>query len=97
MTELAIADRGPGVPSELQDHIFFAFTQADASVRRPHEGLGIGLFLAKRVMEAHHGAISMKDRPGGGSIFSLAFPSAARRETEHKPSASVRIEDQPEG
>jgi signal transduction histidine kinase len=77
MTEVSIADRGPGVPSDMRDHIFGAFTQADATVRRPHEGLGIGLFLAKRVMEAHHGTISVKERTGGGSVFSIAFPSAA--------------------
>jgi signal transduction histidine kinase len=97
MTELAVADRGLGVPPEMQEHIFLAFTQADASVRRPHEGLGIGLFLAKRVMEAHHGTISMKDRPGGGSVFSLGFPSAVRPETGSGVPSPVRIEDQPEG
>jgi signal transduction histidine kinase len=97
MTEIAIADRGPGVPSDLRDHIFLAFTQADASVRRPHEGLGIGLFLARRVMEAHHGAISVEDRPGGGSVFSLAFPAALRPEAEASARPPVRIEAQPEG
>lgn len=96
MTEISIADRGPGVPSDLQEHIFLAFTQADASVRRPHEGLGIGLFLAKRVMEAHHGGISVIDRPGGGSVFSLSFPSAARPLTEGADRPPVRIGDQPD-
>jgi len=94
MTSLEIADRGPGVPADLRSHIFQAFTQADASVRRPHEGLGIGLFLARRVMEAHHGSIDVQDRPGGGSVFSLRFPSAGMPDGE-RPPATVGIEDQP--
>jgi signal transduction histidine kinase len=94
MTALEVADRGPGVPAELRSHIFQAFTQADASVRRPHEGLGIGLFLARRVMDAHHGSIDVSDRPGGGSVFSLRFPSAGMPDEERVP-GTMRIEDQP--
>ena len=80
MTSVVVADRGPGIPVEKRDQIFQAFTQADASATRPHEGLGIGLFLGRRVMDAHRGAIQVEDRPGGGSTFVLSFPSAGRLE-----------------
>lgn len=73
--ELRVSDRGPGVPSELKEQVFEAFTQADAGTTRKHQGLGIGLYLARRIMLAHGGAISVSDRPGGGSIFALSFPA----------------------
>jgi len=72
--EFAISDRGPGVPEETSHVIFDAFTQSDTSTTRAHEGLGIGLYLAQRIMQAHHGRIEFAPREGGGSTFVLAFP-----------------------
>jgi signal transduction histidine kinase len=69
-----VSDRGPGVPEELRDRIFEAFTQTDGSVTRSHEGLGIGLFLARRIMRAHAGELTYTPRPDGGSSFELSFP-----------------------
>ncbi len=73
--EIAVSDRGPGVPEEFREQIFDAFTQTDASTTRTHEGLGIGLFLAKRIMRAHGGRIGETPRPEGGSTFVLSFPA----------------------
>jgi signal transduction histidine kinase len=69
------SDRGPGIPEELRSKIFEAFTQADASVTRPHEGLGIGLYLARKIMATHKGRIRAEPRPGGGTTVSLWFPA----------------------
>ncbi len=71
---VTVSDRGPGVPEELRDRIFEAFTQTDGSVTRSHEGLGIGLFLARRIMRAHAGELTYAPRPDGGSSFELSFP-----------------------
>ncbi len=71
--EVAVADRGPGVAPEMRERIFHAFTQADSSSTRTHEGLGIGLYLARRIMLAHGGGIRVADRDGGGSVFTLSF------------------------
>lgn len=71
---VGVSDRGPGVPEELRDQIFDAFTQTDASITRSHEGLGIGLFLARRIMRAHGGELTYAPRPDGGSTFELSFP-----------------------
>ena len=57
--------------------MFDAFTQADASTSREHQGLGIGLYLAHRIMLAHAGSIDAAIRKGGGSVVSLTFPSYA--------------------
>ena len=76
--EVRVADRGPGVEAERAERMFEAFTQADQGTTRQHEGLGIGLFLARRIMSAHGGRIRYEDRPGGGSVFSLIFPAFDR-------------------
>lgn len=73
--EFAVSDQGPGVPADFRDRIFEAFTQTDGSTTRTHEGLGIGLYLARRIMRAHGGRIRVLDRPGGGSTFLLSFPA----------------------
>jgi signal transduction histidine kinase len=80
---LHVSDRGTGIDPELAGRIFAAFTQADASVTRPHEGLGIGLYLAKKIMVALEGRIEFESREGGGTMFTLSFPQAA-------PGARVR-------
>jgi signal transduction histidine kinase len=71
---VTVSDHGLGVPEELRDRIFDAFTQTDGSITRSHEGLGIGLFLARRIMRAHGGDLTYAPRPGGGSSFTLSFP-----------------------
>lgn len=73
---LQVLDRGPGIPPEVADRVFRAFTQADSSITRPHEGLGIGLYLAQKIMHAHGGRIDFEPRPGGGTVFTLSFPAA---------------------
>jgi signal transduction histidine kinase len=76
---LQVMDRGPGIPPEVADRVFGAFTQADSSITRPHEGLGIGLYLAWKIMHAHGGRIDFEPRPGGGTVFTLRFPAAGLR------------------
>jgi two-component system, OmpR family, sensor histidine kinase KdpD len=76
---VAVSDRGPGVPEEKRDRIFDAFTQMDSSTTRSHEGMGIGLYLTRRIMHAHGGAIDVSPREGGGSTFVLRFQLLERR------------------
>jgi signal transduction histidine kinase len=76
---LQVLDRGPGILPEVADSVFGAFTQADSSITRPHEGLGIGLYLARKIMHAHGGRIDFEPRPGGGTVFTLSFPAAEAR------------------
>jgi signal transduction histidine kinase len=76
---ITVADRGPGVPAEMGDQIFEAFTQAENAMTRRHEGLGIGLFLARRIMHALGGEVGADDREGGGSVFTLTFVAIDER------------------
>ena len=73
---LEVSDRGPGIPADQRDRIFELFTQVEWTSNRSHEGLGIGLFLARRIMQAHGGHLDLRERDGGGSTFVLAFPRA---------------------
>jgi signal transduction histidine kinase len=74
--QLEVSDHGPGIPPDQRDRIFELFTQVEWSSSRSHEGLGIGLYLAKRIMEAHSGSLVLRDHEGGGATFVLAFPRA---------------------
>jgi signal transduction histidine kinase len=71
--QLEVSDRGPGIPPDQRDRIFELFTQAEGTTERSHEGLGIGLYLARRIMDAHGGRLEVHDREGGGTTFALIF------------------------
>jgi signal transduction histidine kinase len=66
-TEIEVADNGAGVPEGLRQDIFLPFftTRAD--------GTGVGLSLARQVVLAHRGAISVGDREGGGALFRIVL------------------------
>jgi len=71
-----VADRGPGLDEEGLARLFDAFVQGEPPMTRSHEGLGIGLYLARRIMLLHGGDIAGAPRKGGGSVFTLRFPAA---------------------
>ena len=66
--EVAVADRGPGLPAEIRERLFHPF----ATGRRG--GVGLGLALAHRIVVLHGGRIRLEDRPGGGTRALLSFP-----------------------
>ena len=68
----SVTDRGPGMSQDVQRHIFDKFYQGDRSRRQ--EGSGLGLPLAKRVVELCGGAIWVESRPGQGSTFTVTLP-----------------------
>lgn len=69
-----VADRGPGVPEELRERIFERFFQVEDSIHHSTPGIGMGLYIAKRIMDAHGGRIWQEPREGGGSVFSFSLP-----------------------
>ena len=85
---LAVADTGEGVPEKDMPHIFDRFYRGDQS--RSREGAGLGLSLARAVARFHGGDISVENRPGGGSIFTVSFPKLSAQDagcTPHPPAA----------
>ncbi|MFL5609614.1 MAG: PAS domain S-box protein [Gemmatimonadaceae bacterium] len=69
-----VIDTGPGIPAEQVPHIFGRFWQARASDRR---GIGLGLAIAKGIVEAHNGRIWVESHVGLGSTFYFTLPSAS--------------------
>ena len=66
--ELSVSDRGPGVPEEKLKEIFEPFFTSKA------EGMGMGLSIARTIIEAHNGQISAKNRDHGGASFRIRLP-----------------------
>jgi PAS domain S-box-containing protein len=71
---LAVHDGGPGVPLEDQERIFGQFERAAPSEHLP--GMGLGLWLVRRIVTAHGGAVSVESSPGQGATFTVILPGS---------------------
>lgn len=71
---LAVADRGPGVPPERRETIFELYSSEEGG-----HTAGVGLALVKEIVHAHDGRVSVAERPGGGTTFTLVFPARTGR------------------
>ncbi|MCX5733834.1 MAG: response regulator [candidate division NC10 bacterium] len=76
MIELSVGDTGVGIPLDDQRRIFEAYEQAGAVDIR-QKGVGLGLAIAKRLVELHGGHISVESAPSQGSTFVVRLPGAA--------------------
>jgi C4-dicarboxylate-specific signal transduction histidine kinase len=66
--QLSVSDRGPGIPEDKLNEVFEPFFTSKA------EGMGMGLSIARTIIEAHHGLISAKNRDHGGATFRIKLP-----------------------
>jgi signal transduction histidine kinase len=72
--EVSVSDTGKGIPAEDLPHIFERFYRVDKSRARATGGSGLGLTIAKRLVEAHGGTMAVESRLGKGSCFSFTLP-----------------------
>ncbi len=70
---IAVADRGPGISPEDRMNLFRRFMRLNAQVDEQY-GIGLGLYLVKKIAEAHGGEVGVDDRPGGGAVFWMQLP-----------------------
>ena len=89
--EIAVADNGVGISPEYLPHIFERFSQADASSTRRHGGLGLGLSIAKHLVELHGGTISARSEGvGRGTTFRVDLPLLPVHQDSDQLSADQR-------
>jgi two-component system sensor kinase FixL len=76
MIEIEVGDSGPGIPENVLQQLFtrFSSTKVDGG------GMGIGLSISKRIIEAHGGTMSAENRPEGGAVFRFTLPAVGEGE-----------------
>jgi signal transduction histidine kinase len=80
---ISVSDTGPGIPADKLPYVFDEFYQVDLSLRRSHQGAGLGLAISQRFVHMHGGTIWVESQPGQGStlflqnglVLCLDFPS----------------------
>jgi signal transduction histidine kinase/CheY-like chemotaxis protein len=72
---VSVTDTGPGIAPEDQKRLFEPFQQLDTSLRRPHDGSGLGLSISKRFVEMHGGRMWLESEVGVGTTFLFSLPA----------------------
>jgi PAS domain S-box-containing protein len=79
---LTVDDRGPGIPTEEQKGLFLPFQRAASTVRSVIPGTGLGLYVAKIIVDAHGGTISMRSKTGQGTTVTVRLPLDTPKDTK---------------
>jgi signal transduction histidine kinase len=74
--ELSVTDHGIGIPPAERARVFAKFTRGEEAIRQGIRGTGIGLAMARHIVEAHGGKIELESEPGEGSRFTVRLPWA---------------------
>lgn len=72
--EIRVSDNGIGISKDKLDRIYEAFYQVESSSARHYEGVGLGLYLVKRLVDVHSGAIEVQSEEGSGTTFTVFIP-----------------------
>ena len=75
--QLEVADSGPGIEAERRGEVFERFHQLDGSSTRKMGGTGLGLHIARELVDLHGGSLGVGDAPEGGALFVVELPRAA--------------------
>lgn len=72
--ELRVRDDGRGIPPDVLPHLFSRYYQGPSAPGHSDGGLGLGLYIAREIVTAHHGTISVRSRTGQGATFTVRLP-----------------------
>ncbi|MEJ6400519.1 HAMP domain-containing sensor histidine kinase [Nicoliella lavandulae] len=92
--ELSVQDFGEGISRENMRNVFDRFYRVDKSRSREQGGNGLGLSIAKRLVEAYHGRIAVESSVGSGSIFSVSLPILSKEQRQKLMDKNEVIDDQ---
>ena len=76
LVRISVADAGPGISLAEQERIFEKFYRVDPQLRRAPSGTGLGLFIARELVERMGGRIEVRSEPGAGATFVVELPGA---------------------
>ncbi|HYD43969.1 MAG TPA: response regulator, partial [Phenylobacterium sp.] len=91
LARFSVRDHGPGIPDEFRGRIFSKFAQADSSDTRQKGGTGLGLVIAKEIVDRHGGRLWFESEPGEGACFHADLPLAEILEPAAGPPTGERL------
>jgi signal transduction histidine kinase len=81
-----VSDTGPGIPPPALEQVFAPFY----STKGRGEGTGLGLSICRRLIEEHHGELTVANLPGSGALFRIRLPIASpEKNFDNQPSDSI--------
>ncbi|WP_372632305.1 ATP-binding protein [Cohnella sp.] len=86
---VSVSDTGIGIPKDKIEAIFRTFEQMGTSVAREYGGTGLGLGIARRLVELHGGEITVDSEPGRGSVFTFTLPVSPVKSPERSEIRSL--------
>ncbi|MCI5075040.1 ATP-binding protein [Oricola sp.] len=78
---LTIDDNGPGIPADQIDRVFEPFFRVDISRRKTVPGAGLGMAIAREIIQRYGGTIAVQNRPEGGLRQTITFPTGQAKQT----------------
>jgi len=82
MAEVAVSDRGPGIPEGMRSRIFERFCQGENAEMASSHGIGLGLAIVAGFVRGMSGSVEVCSRTGGGSVFTVSLPSGEDSDAE---------------
>lgn len=84
-----VTDRGRGIPSSEHERVFEPFMRLEDPLRMTTSGVGVGLYIARRLAREMDGDVTVRSRPGAGSTFTIDLPASVESPMRREPSISA--------